>query len=70
MPLEDVVAAIGLNPYLIFPDVTLHEAAAPQATLRFILYAVPAGMILLLPSLWFLFWVFKRERKPTGAGSP
>ena len=57
-------------PYLIFPDVTLHKAAAPQATLRFILYAVPAGMILLLPSLWFLFWVFKRERKPTGAGSP
>jgi cytochrome d ubiquinol oxidase subunit II len=46
-------------PYLIYPDVTLHDAAAPEATLRFVLDALPVGIALLLPSLWFLFRVFK-----------
>jgi cytochrome d ubiquinol oxidase subunit II len=46
-------------PYLIYPDVTLRQAAAPAPTLRFVLYAVPAGLVLLLPSLWLLFRVFK-----------
>lgn len=46
-------------PYLIYPDVTLHDAAAPEATLRFVLYALPFGAVLLIPSLWFLFRVFK-----------
>lgn len=46
-------------PYLIYPDVTLTTAAAPPATLRFILYTLPLGLLVLLPSLWFLFRVFK-----------
>ncbi len=46
-------------PYLIYPGVTVHGAAAPKATLRFVLYALPVGMAFLLPSLWFLFRVFK-----------
>lgn len=49
-------------PYLIYPDMLLHDTAAPEPTLRFVLYALPLGMVLLLPSLWFLFRVFKRER--------
>ena len=49
-------------PYLIYPDVTVPDAAAPQPTLRFLLYAVPAGMALLAPSLWLLFRVFKRQQ--------
>jgi cytochrome d ubiquinol oxidase subunit II len=49
-------------PYLIYPDITLHEAAAPAATLRFVLYSLPIGLALLLPSLWLLFRVFKTER--------
>lgn len=48
-------------PYLIYPDVTLQAAAAPDATLRFLLYTLPIGMALLLPSLWLLFKVFKGE---------
>jgi cytochrome d ubiquinol oxidase subunit II len=54
-------------PYLINPNVTLAAAAAP--TLHFILYAVPAGLAVLLPSLWLLFHVFKGEQARPGAGS-
>lgn len=54
-------------PYLIYPDVTLHSAAAAPPTLRFVVVALPAGMVLLLPSLWFLFRVFK---SPGPAASP
>jgi cytochrome bd ubiquinol oxidase subunit II len=50
---------IAQHPYLIYPDVTIHGAAAPQATLRFVLWSTPFGMALLIPSLWFLFRVFK-----------
>jgi cytochrome d ubiquinol oxidase subunit II len=46
-------------PYLIYPDVTLRDAAAPDATLRFVLYSLPVGGALLVPSLWLLFRVFK-----------
>ncbi len=46
-------------PYLIYPDVTLQATAAPAPTLRFILYSLPAGAALLVPSLWLLFRVFK-----------
>lgn len=58
-----LVAGWGLAqyPYLIYPDLTLADAAAPASTLRFILWSVPAGMLLLGPSLWFLFAVFKGE---------
>ncbi len=48
-------------PYLIYPDVTLQAAAAPEVTLRFVLYSLPAGAAILLPSLWFLFRVFKSQ---------
>ena len=49
-------------PYLIYPDVLLRDAAAPDATLRFILYALPIGALVLIPSMWFLFDVFKSRR--------
>jgi len=50
---------IAQHPYLIYPDVTVQGAAAREATLRFILWSTPFGMALLLPSLWWLFRVFK-----------
>jgi cytochrome d ubiquinol oxidase subunit II len=52
---------LAQRPYLIYPDVTLQNAAAPDATLRFILYSLPFGMAILIPSLFFLFSVFKSE---------
>lgn len=48
-------------PYLVYPDLTLMESAAPQATLRVVLQAVAAGMVVLVPSLGLLFAVFKRD---------
>lgn len=48
-------------PYIIYPDVTFQSAAAPTVTLEFILYTLPLGLLVLLPSLWFLFRVFKGE---------
>jgi cytochrome d ubiquinol oxidase subunit II len=60
-------------PYLIYPDVTLHDAAAPHPTLRFMLYALPVGMALVVPSLWLLFRVFKRQQsvdRPIGGTHP
>lgn len=47
--------------FLIYPDVPLVATAAPSATLRFVLWSLPVGLILLLPSLWLLFHTFKRE---------
>ena len=51
--------AIAQQPYLIYPDHTLHSAAAPAQTIRFTLATVPVGLALLLPSLYLLFRVFK-----------
>ncbi len=48
-------------PYIIYPDITLESAAAPPATLRFFLISLPIGLLVLLPSLWLLFRVFKTE---------
>lgn len=51
--------ALAQLPYLIYPDVTLAGSAAPDATLTAVLWTVPPGLALLLPSLWWLFRVFK-----------
>lgn len=56
-----ILAAWGVAqaPYLIVPDVTVASAAASQATLVALLVGTIVGMALLLPSLWWLFAVFK-----------
>lgn len=43
--------------FLIEPDVTI--AAAPRVALRLLLGALAAGAVLLAPSLFYLFRVFK-----------
>ena len=58
--------ALAQWPFIIYPDVTLTGAAAPTATLRFVLWTLPVGMGLLLPSLWFLFAVFKGRNPSVG----
>jgi cytochrome bd ubiquinol oxidase subunit II len=64
--------AVAQFPYLVPPDLTVASAAAPAATLRVILIALVAGAALLVPSLHYLFRVFKAEptrsvrRLPTG----
>jgi len=51
--------AVGQWPYLVPPDLTFEDSAAPGSTLTALLVVVAVGMALLLPSLWLLFRVFK-----------
>jgi cytochrome bd ubiquinol oxidase subunit II len=48
-------------PYIIPPDLTLTNAASPPATLRAFFFTALIGMLVLIPSLWFLFNVFKSQ---------
>lgn len=53
-------------PYLIFPDLTIAATAAPASTLALTAATLPFGLAALVPSLWFLFAVFK-GRNPHAA---
>jgi cytochrome d ubiquinol oxidase subunit II len=52
-------------PYLIVPDLTLDNAAANPRTQHLVLVALGVGSVLLFPSLWVLYRVFKGK-----VGSP
>jgi cytochrome d ubiquinol oxidase subunit II len=54
--------ALAQYPYLIPPSLTIEDAAAPAVTLRLTLWALGVGTVVLLPSLWYLFHVFKRPQ--------
>lgn len=49
-------------PYVIPPAMTIRETAAPAVTLRLLAIGLTAGAIVLLPSLRYLFRVFKTAR--------
>lgn len=51
--------ALAEFPYLVPPDLTIENSAAPDATLRLLLWALVAGLALLIPSLRYLFKIFK-----------
>ena len=58
--------AFAQYPYLVEPDISIASAAAPPITLRLLLGALIAGMLILFPSYYYLFRVFKvnmREEK-------
>jgi cytochrome bd ubiquinol oxidase subunit II len=48
-------------PYLVEPDITIQSAAAPAETLRLLLVALGAGVLVLFPSFYYLFRVFKAQ---------
>jgi cytochrome d ubiquinol oxidase subunit II len=56
-----IFASWGLSqfPYLVPVAVTINTAASPPSTLLALLISTSIGMALLLPSLWFLFHVFR-----------
>jgi cytochrome d ubiquinol oxidase subunit II len=58
--------ALAQYPLLIPPDLTIANSAAPDSTLRLVLIALGVGGAVLLPSLWYLFQVFKTV--PADAG--
>jgi cytochrome d ubiquinol oxidase subunit II len=47
-------------PYLLPPEFTIAGSAAPQATLQLVLAVLVVGGLVLLPSLIYLFRVFKK----------
>jgi cytochrome d ubiquinol oxidase subunit II len=50
---------VAQQPYLVYPEITLTDAAAPASTIAFMLATLPFGAMMLVPSLWLLFRVFK-----------
>ncbi len=48
-------------PYLVPPYLTVFNASAPESTLQFITGALLLGALLLFPSLFYLFSIFKGE---------
>jgi cytochrome d ubiquinol oxidase subunit II len=51
--------ALAQYPYLLPPDFTVQNSASPEATLRLVAIALGVGALVLLPSLVYLFRVFK-----------
>ena len=51
--------AAAQYPYLLVDDLTIRQAAADPRTLRVLVYAMLAGLPVLVPSLVLLFRVFK-----------
>jgi cytochrome d ubiquinol oxidase subunit II len=50
---------VAQYPFLLPPAFTVTNSAAPETTLRLILIALAIGGVLLFPSLWYLFQIFK-----------
>jgi cytochrome bd ubiquinol oxidase subunit II len=55
---------VAQYPNLVTPDVTVINSAAPELTLRLLVIALGFGAILLLPSLAYLFYIFKGRNHP------
>lgn len=53
--------SVAQFPHLVVPDLDIHATAAPAITLRLLIIALAVGALVLLPSLYYLFRVFKRE---------
>ncbi|GIV78629.1 cytochrome d ubiquinol oxidase subunit II [Litorilinea aerophila] len=46
-------------PYILVPDLTYHETAAPAITLRLLAIGLGVGAVVLIPSLLYLLYIFK-----------
>lgn len=54
--------ALAQFPFLVRPAITIYAAAAPKATLDLLLGALFLGAVLLFPSFYYLFVVFKAKK--------
>ena len=52
-------------PYLVTPDLTFSNTAAPDAVLRPMLIVLGVGGVLLVPAFWYLYAVFKGTARKT-----
>lgn len=55
--------ALAQFPYLVRPELTIYNAAAPKITMELLIWALGAGTVLLFPSFWLLLWVFRQTDK-------
>jgi cytochrome bd ubiquinol oxidase subunit II len=46
-------------PYLVPPDITVEGGAGATSTLLLLLIGIIIGMIIVIPSMLFLFYIFK-----------
>ncbi len=53
---------VSQYPYLIPPDVQVTNASSPQETQTFLLIGIIIALIIVVPSLWYLFYVFKLKK--------
>ena len=63
-----MLGAWGLSqyPYIIPPQVTIYNAANEPSVIVTLLIAIAVGLAILLPSLYYLFWVFKSPHAVPG----
>ena len=56
-----IMMGLGLAqyPYVIAPDLTIFNAAAPSSSLRVFLFVTAIGMLLVMPAFVYLYWVFQ-----------
>jgi cytochrome bd ubiquinol oxidase subunit II len=59
--------ALAQRPYMLPPELTVQEAAAPDATLAALLGCVAAGLVVLVPALVWLFRLHLSGRLDTGS---
>ena len=50
---------LGQYPWIVVDAVTLHEAAAPDVTLRLVLWILGLGSVILVPAFAYLYGTFK-----------
>ncbi len=61
---------VSQYPYLIPPDVQVANASSPQETQVVLLIGIILALIIVLPSLWFLYYVFKLKKVTDVAPKP
>lgn len=67
VPIQVVLIILGWGfaqyPYLVTPNLTFSNTAAPNSVLRPILVVVVIGIIILIPAFWYLYAVFKGKTR-------
>ena len=52
-------------PNVVMPDITIFNSAAPRITLELLITALGFGAVVLIPSLAYLFFIFKGKTRTT-----
>ena len=74
VPMQVTLIVLGWGlaqyPYLVTPDLTFSNTAAPDTVLRPLLIVLIAGGALLVPAFWYLYTVFKGAARKTRQSDP